>query len=119
MANLPKRSPEKDAVILQALREKPTYSSAARKARISRTTLTNWRQDDPDFAAACELAREAGMDAIEDKLVDRAMKNDTTAAIFMLKSWRRERYGDKLQHSGEVSTVVIREIHVPKPEGLS
>lgn len=28
-------------------------------------------------------------------------------------------FTDKIQHSGEVSTVVIREIHVPKPEGVS
>lgn len=117
MANVPKRSPEKDEVILQALREKPTYSYAARKAKIARTTLTRWRADDPDFNDACTAARNEGLDAIEDNLVERAMKNDTTAAIFMLKSLRREIYGDKIQHSGEVGTVVIREIHVPKPDG--
>lgn len=119
MANLTKRTPEKDAVILQALREKPTYASAARRARVSRQQLYVWRRDDPDFDAACIAARNEGLDALEDKLIERGMKNDTTAAIFMLKSLRRETYGDKIQHSGEVSTVVVREIHVPKPEGLS
>ena len=35
------------------------------------------------------------MDALEDALIDRGAESDTTAAIFMLKSWRRDRYGDK------------------------
>jgi uncharacterized linocin/CFP29 family protein len=118
MANLPKRTPEKDVVILDALREKPTYASAARKARISRRTLYEWRKEDPEFDAACIAARNEGLDALEDKLIERGMKNDTTAAIFMLKSLRRETYGDKVQHSGEVGTVVIREIHIPKPEDV-
>lgn len=101
MANIPKRSPEKDMVILGALREKPTYASAARKARISRTTLTVWRKQDPDFAAAVEAAREEGFDAVEDRLVDRGMRNDTTAAIFLLKGWRRSRYGDRVAVGGD------------------
>ena len=33
--------------------------------------------------------------------------------------WDPQRYGDKIQHSGEVNTVVVREIHVPKPEAVS
>lgn len=104
MANVTKWSPEKEAVILEALETKPSYASAARKARISRTTLNRWRREDAAFDARCQQAREAGMDAIEDNLINRGLMGDTTAAIFMLKSWRRERYGDKQEttHKGQI-----------------
>ncbi len=101
LANVPKRSPEKDEQIFAALRERPTFASAARRARIARTTLTRWRKEDPEFDAACLAAREEGLDALEDSLMQRAMKNDTTAAIFLLKSLRREIYGDRVAHTGE------------------
>jgi alpha-beta hydrolase superfamily lysophospholipase len=112
MANLPKRSPEKDAVILAALRERPTFASAARKARISRTTLTDWRRSDPDFNAACLAAREEGIDALEDSMLDRAMKTDTTAGIFMLKSLRPHIYRERVEHTGADGaplTIIIAE----------
>lgn len=102
--------PEKRDVILDALREKPTYSFAARKARINRRTLNRWRNADPDFNAACIAARNEGLDALEDELVNRGMKNDTTAAIFMLKSLRREIYGDKVQHSGDEDAPLVVQI---------
>jgi hypothetical protein len=90
-------TPEKEQQVLDALREKPMYTSAARKARVTRQTLYNWRMANPDFAERCEQARAEGFDALEDALVTRGLKSDTTAAIFLLKSWRPERYGDKAQ----------------------
>lgn len=92
------RTPEKTAAILEALREKPSYSAACRKARVPRRTFYEWRDADADFDAACIAARNEGLDALEDALVTRGAKNDTTAAIFMLKSLRREVYGDRVQH---------------------
>ena len=112
MTDVPHVSPEKAEIILEALREKPTYSSAARKARINRRTLNRWRNADPDFNQACIDARNEGLDALEDKLIERGMKNDTTAGIFMLKSLRREIYGDKQEISGpggESLTIMITE----------
>lgn len=96
------RSPEKAEAILAALREHPSFARAARKTRIARSSLIAWRKDDPAFAARCEAAREEGIDAIEDALMERGTANDTTAAIFLLKSWRRERYGDRLAVSLDV-----------------
>ena len=89
-------TPEKEAIILDALHEKPTYANAARKARITYRTLLRWRQADPAFDARVQAARHAGFDAVEDRLIDRGMKDDTTALIFLLKGWRPERYRDRL-----------------------
>lgn len=90
------RTPEKEQVILEALRERPSFAAACRKARIARSLFYRWRKEDPEFDRRVLEAREQGLDALEDALVTRGMKNDTTAAIFLLKSHRREIYGDKL-----------------------
>ena len=99
MANTPKRTPEKDLVILDALREWPTFSHAARKARIARSTLSQWRREDQAFNVAVLAAQDEGFDAIEDKLVDQTKRGDTTAMIFLLKGRRRPIYGDKVDVS--------------------
>lgn len=77
-------------------------SAACRKAKVSRVAFYQWRHDDPEFDADVLAAREEGLDALEDALITRGLKNDTTAAIFMLKSLRREVYGDRatLEHTG-------------------
>lgn len=108
MANLSKRSPEKDQAIFDALRERPTYSHAARKAHISRTTLNEWRAADPDFARAVEQARHDGMEALEDRAVDRAYKESDTLMIFLLKGWRPDRYRERtdVNVSGNVTASV-------------
>lgn len=103
------RTPEKEAVLLDALREKPVFTAACRRARISREAFNQWRRDDPDFNQRVLAAREQGLDALEDALSTRGLKNDTTAAIFMLKSLRREIYGDKVDHTHRVSLVTAPE----------
>jgi hypothetical protein len=108
VANITIRTPEKRQAILAALRERPSFSAACRKAKISRFAFYSWRHDEPEFDADVLTAREEGLDALEDALVTRGLKNDTTAAIFMLKSHRREVYGDRqqIEHSGEIATPI-------------
>ncbi|MDP9359357.1 MAG: hypothetical protein M3R02_29540 [Chloroflexota bacterium] len=101
------RTPEKEQRILDALIERPSVAAACRRARIARSTYYLWRGDDPAFAARADAAIETGLDRIEDALVERAVKHDTTAAIFLLKTRRREVYGDRTEatvtHKGEVT----------------
>jgi hypothetical protein len=103
MANISKWSAEKEEAILEALREHPSLPRAARKTRISRTTLNRWRNEMPEFEAKVQAAREEGIDAVEDRLMTDAIDGNTTAQIFILKSWRRAKYGDKIahEHTGE------------------
>lgn len=108
MANVSKLTPEKEAIILDALRERPTYTHAARRARIHRRTMYVWRHEHPDFDARVQAARNEGFDAVEDRLIDRGLKDDTTALIFLLKGWRRERYGEKIAVSLDVRTAAER-----------
>lgn len=99
MANQTIRTPEKEKAILAALRERPVYASACRKARVSRAAFNDWKRDDPAFAARVKEASDEGLDALEDALAGRGLKDDTTAAIFLLKSRRRDTYGDKIDHT--------------------
>lgn len=94
------RTPEKELALTAALHDRPSWSSACRKARISRAAFYDWKDSDPDFAKRMDAARNIGLDALEDALVQRGLKNDTTAAIFMLKSLRRDVYGDRVAHTG-------------------
>lgn len=95
MANVTSVTPEKEEIILDSLRERPSYSAACRRARISRQTFYRIRRERPEFDAKVIAARNEGLDSLEDALITRGLKSDTTAAIFMLKSHRREIYGDK------------------------
>lgn len=113
------RTPEKAQKLLDALRVHPSITRACKSARISRNAFYEWRKDDPDFAADVENAREKGIDALEDALFRDAIEgHNITAAIFMLKSWRRERYGDRqhvdLNASGSLS-LDFAGIDVPLP----
>lgn len=93
------RTAEKEEQILGALRERPIYAAACRKARVSRNAFHQWRRDDPAFAERVRVARQEGFDALEDALGTRGLKDDTVAAIFLLKSHRRETYGEKIDHT--------------------
>lgn len=98
MANISKFTPEKREAVLDALHNHPSLGRAARKVRVTRHTLRNWRKANPDFAAEVEAAREAGFEVLEDSMIERGAKDDTTAAIFMLKGWNPERYRETTRH---------------------
>lgn len=54
--------------------------------------------------------------------MERATTNDTTAAIFLLKTWRRDRYGDKVAVTFDVREAAERvaaELKVPVDVVLS
>lgn len=115
-------TPEKAQKILESLALHPSKSRACRAARISRAAFYRWVAKDPEFATQIEAARQHGIDAIEDAMFELAgSKKDTTAAIFMLKSWRPDRYrettrqelsgpgGEPLQFAGVLVPLPTRE----------
>jgi hypothetical protein len=116
MANRTTRTPEKDAIFLEALRNGASISSAAKSAAYGRTSIYQWRKDNADFAAAWDEALDEGTDVLEDEVMRRARdgvdeprfyegevcgyvrKYSDTLAIFLLKARRPEKYGDKAEH---------------------
>lgn len=91
--------------VLVALRQGKSIAAACRSALINRQTYYNWVNGDEAFARDVHDAKEEGTDALEDRLMVRAKKDDTTAAIFLLKARRPEVYRDNIkhEHSGTIS----------------
>jgi hypothetical protein len=111
---------------LVALANSPSVADAARAAGITRQRAYQYRQDDPEFAAEWEDAHEQAIDSLVGESYRRARhgtekpvfyKGDEcgrirefsdTLAIFLLKTHRREVYGDRERQpaTGDGQTVV-------------
>lgn len=76
---------------------------ACQLAQISRQRVLVWRQTDSVFAAAYDEAVEFGTENLEESLYQRGMAQDTTAAIFLLKSRRPEKYRENIRVESEVN----------------
>ncbi len=87
-------------VFLATLRAMPVIRVACEKAGITRKTAYQWRKRDAEFAKEWDEAREDGIDRIEQNLINQALNQNTTAAIFLLKSLRRNVYAERLEHKG-------------------
>ena len=112
-------TPKKAAVILDALSGLAGKGEAAHKAGISRKTLYNWRDANPDFAEALADVDEGVTDLVEAAALRKAIRDgDTTMQIFLLKTRRRDVYGDRIVNEltgkdGAPLTIVLAE----RPDG--
>ncbi len=87
-------------VFLATVRVLPVVRVACEKAGITRKTAYQWRKGDAEFAKEWDEAREDGIDRIEQNLINQALNQNTTAAIFLLKSLRRNVYAERLEPKG-------------------
>lgn len=105
-----KLTPERQAAFCAALAETGIVRRACDAVSITRQTAYNWRDDDPEFAAAWERALKIGVSALEDEAHRRAFegtdepvyyngsecgsvrKYSDTLAIFLLKAHAPEKY---------------------------
>ncbi len=108
-----KLTPEKLTAFCAALAETCNVGKACAAVGISRQTAYNWREDDPEFAAAWERAMKAGVMGLEDEAHRRAFdgvdepvfykgdecgtvrKYSDTLTIFLLKAHNPEKYREK------------------------
>lgn len=66
-------------------------TSACIAAQIERKTYYNWRNSDPEFAAACDEVQEVAHDFVESKLHQKINDGDTACIIFYCKTRMRHR----------------------------
>lgn len=113
-----KLTPKKKERFVKRLGEVGVVLRACEAAGISRQTAYDWRRDDDEFAASWDRALEDHLDTIEEALYERAVKGldepvyqggqlvghkrnySDTAAIFMLKGGRPEKFRERYEHSG-------------------
>ena len=98
--------PTKRTAYLDALRTCPVIRSACDVAGVSRSTIHNHREADPDFALAEERAKKDGIERLEADVMQRANSKDVEKpsdllSIFMLKAHKPGLYRDKIDHRVE------------------
>lgn len=103
------------AAALRAFVEFGTVRAACKAAHVGRTAFYEWVNTDPAFARAFAEAQDDVVDELEEEALKRAKDDDTTLIIFLLKAYRRQRFGDRqtvtVMHS-EVKTRVARQIEI-------
>lgn len=72
-----------------------TVMAAAQHAGVGRRTVYAWLQDDTDFKRDFDEAKEGSTDLLEREAVRRAINGGDNLLVFLLKSRRREVYGDQ------------------------
>lgn len=101
---------EKKREFIKLLRQNITVISAAEAVGVTSKTPYNWYESDDDFAFAWDAAKELQTQDLEKALYNRAMVDDTVAAIFLLKARRPEVYREKnlsVSMYGSLDNVVI------------
>jgi hypothetical protein len=94
--DFPKVTHIKKRAFLAAYSRCGSLSRAAKRAGVDRRTHYNWKKADPDYRDALLQATIEAGDALEDKLMDLAHdEGNVTAAIFLLKGLRPEKYKDR------------------------
>ena len=81
-------------------------AAVARKLKVTRKTIYEHINADPELQALLEDSREAMLDDAENTLYEEALKGNTTALIFFLKTKGRKRgYTEhhSVEHSGSVT----------------
>jgi len=108
------RRQEKRELILRELRLVPVLGHAARQAGVHPDTLRSWRKSDAAFDAEVIAALEEGVDRLEAETFHQAHQpasqgNPThLLKMFVLKSRRREVYGERLEvHQQHRHTIVV------------
>lgn len=114
---------------LEALASGLSVTGAAEQAGIHRATPYAWREADPEFAKAWQIALDAGTDRLEDEawrraaegterpvfqagaLVGRTREYSDLLMIFLLKGRRPEKYRDnsKLEVTGNITLTALVE----------
>ncbi len=108
-----KLTPEKKLAFLTALTATCSVTRACQAIDISRTAAYEWRDEDPEFAAAWEVAKRRGAEALEDEAIrrghegfkepvfyqgvatDTIRKYSDTLLIFTLKGAMPEKYAER------------------------
>ncbi len=65
------RTPGAREAFLAALEESGNVTASATAAGLKRSTVYQWRSEDPEFAEAWDAALELGLDALEDEAIRR------------------------------------------------
>lgn len=97
------------ALFLDALeRVWPNVAEACKLAEIGRSAVYAERQRDEAFRQRWDEIIERNMDEIENTILAAGKAKGGAGYLFpMLKAYRKERYGDRIEHSGNIGNVTL------------
>lgn len=117
---------KKKRAFLEAMKKTfGNISASCNIATITMPTYYNWRKDDEEFAKEVDSTnyKESRLDFIENKLIEKINKGDTTAIIFALKTIGKERgyvektHTDITTNGKDVNNSVVFVLPTKKQEG--
>jgi hypothetical protein len=127
MQGVSRRTSKTQQLVLESLRTQGSFIRAAKVAAISRTALSVWRRDDPEFSLACEEAQQEYIEKLEREADRRGVEGtprpvffqgeecgqtreySDNLLMFRLKALAPEKYRDivETRHSGEVGLALV------------
>ena len=139
MVLLDKLTNPKQRAFLAAYMRVANVSRAAELAEIDRTSHYVWKQEDEEYRAAFEAAKELACEALEDEAIRRARdgveeqvwfqgavcgtvrKYSDTLLIFLLKGAKPEKYRDNVKSDVSLSApgsggLIVKFVEGPKEE---
>src|SRR5215813_7662783 len=113
----PRKLKEK-AEFLEAVEGKLAVRAAARAVGVARSTIYRWRDEDKAFEEEVKERQECAIDRLEASTYEQAMQPDSPPVlkIFMLKSWRPERYRETVGVEHGISAELQRVLDVQRRE---
>jgi hypothetical protein len=115
----PANPASKRDLFLAGLRKGLSIQGAAEGAGVDRSTPYEWRKEDEAFATAWDDAIEAGTDVLEDALLRRALTISDTAAIFLLKARRPDKYRETAKVDGILKHIDLSKLTDAQLERLA
>lgn len=128
MANRTKLTAKKRALFLERLEHAPHITDACKAIGISRTRMYELKDQDAEFKVQWDQAVEQGLDALEKEAWRRAVEGtnkpviykgvvtDTfkeysdTLLIFLMKNYKREQFGERVQHEHKVDVHAVLDL---------
>lgn len=104
---LRKLTPETKLLLCRMLAEGRGMVKSCNALGFSYEAARQEMKKDPGFRALLDAARAEACENLEESVYDRASKNDTTAAIFMLKAMKPDTYGDRLQVDARLRAEIV------------
>lgn len=98
-ADCPKISHLKKRAFLAAFSRCGSLSQSAKRAKVDRRTHYNWLKDDPWYAQAFGQAVIEAADSLQDRLTEMAFEGNVTAALFLLKGLKPEKFRDRIENT--------------------
>ena len=103
--------------VLKAYKTAGSLSATATMVGLDRSTIREWRDNDPDFAEALRQIDDITTDAVESTLVQMALDKDIVAIKYYLNA-RSHRYKPKPEAQNTSATIqqqfIVRMEHSPE-----